>query len=350
MRGARWVTSAQGCPARFYRQLADDLVLCELCPQGCQIAPGRVGICGVRENRQGRLWSRNYGTYAAEAVDPVEKKPLYHFFPGCSIYSFGAGGCNLACRFCQNWELSQNALPARALSPAEMVARVLAWQKHDPDCIGIAYTYSEPLVWFEHVYETAALAKERGLQNVLVSNGYINLQPWRELLPLLSAVNIDVKSFREDYYRRLCGGRLAPVLRAVEEAYQAGCHVEVTTLVVAGENDSPREAEQLASWLAGLDAGIPLHVSRYFPKHKAISPPTALDVLRIWQVAAAKHLHYVYLGNVAVAGAADTICPQCGAVVIRRGLTGVCSEGWQDGHCRSCGRRIQIVQEACLDE
>lgn len=291
-------------------------VHCLLCPQGCRIKDGGHGICRVRVNRGGTLFAASFARCTAYALDPMEKKPLYHFHPGATILSLGSLGCNLGCGFCQNWTISQADSPTVGVEPVQAVRAAQA--ERGRGCVGIAYTYSEPLVWYEYVLETARLARDVGLTNVLVTNGYINEAPLAELLPLVDAMNVDVKAFTDDFYRRHCLGRLEPVLRTVASAKASGCHVEVTNLLIPGENDSPREVDALVEWLAGVGRDIPLHFSRYFPHHRFSAPPTPPETLRRAQGQARAKLDYVYLGNVWGDGGSDTFCPACGNALITR--------------------------------
>lgn len=226
-------------------------------------------------------------------MDPIEKKPLYQFNPGRQILSAGSWGCNLRCAFCQNWEIAHGEPGVRRIEPDGLAALAAAQGANN---IGVAYTYSEPMVWYEYMKDTAAAVKNRGLKNVLVTNGYIEPGPLSELLPLVDAMNIDLKGFRDDYYGNICGGSLAPVLRTVESATKA-CHVEVTTLIVTGLNDKPAEIDELSQWLASVNPEIPLHLSRYFPRYKMELPPTPADTLVKLRDAARKHLRFVYIGN-----------------------------------------------------
>lgn len=291
-------------------------VHCLLCPQGCRIKDGAPGICRVRVNHGGTLYASSYARCTSVALDPIEKKPLYHFYPGATVFSLGSLGCNLGCGFCQNWTISQADAATVALEPAEAVRAALA--EAPRHCVGIAYTYSEPLVWYEYVLDTARAAHDAGLVNVLVTNGYINEGPLLELLPHIDALNVDVKAFTADFYRKNCLGRLAPVLRTVELAVKQGCLVEVTNLLIPGENDSPAEVAALVGWLSGLGRGIPLHFSRYFPNHRFTIPATPHATLLRAREQAREKLDYVYLGNVWADGAADTRCPSCGNTLITR--------------------------------
>ncbi|MFZ5625937.1 MAG: AmmeMemoRadiSam system radical SAM enzyme [Bacillota bacterium] len=277
-----------------YWQREGEKIRCQLCPHYCLVADGQKGRCGVRENRGNKLYALNYGQIGALALDPVEKKPLFRFKPGSMILSVGTTGCNLDCAFCQNWELVSGRGGREEISPEELVA--LAENYRPVGNIGLAYTYSEPLMWFEFILATAKLAREKGLANVLVSNGFINSEPWRELLPWLDAVNIDIKGEKE-FYRKLCKARPEPVWRAVEMAVKAGIHVEITCLLVTDENDSPEQIEALARRLADLSSKIPLHLSRYFPRRSLTAPPTPLERMYEAQAIASRYLKYVYLGN-----------------------------------------------------
>ncbi len=282
-------------PAKYGQVLADGRVECRLCPHHCKINEGQRGICRVRTNQAGQLYSLNYGQLAACALDPIEKKPLFHFYPGWNILSLGTVGCNLGCSFCQNWTIAHGDPDALEISPEKAVE--LALIRGGTKNLGLAYTYSEPLMWYEFVLDTAPLVRENGLKNVLVTNGYIEDEPLRELLPYIDAMNIDVKAFKEDYYGKLCRGKLAPVMKTVELAVQH-CHVEVTTLLVTDLNDSKEEVSNLAQWLASINKEIPLHLSRYFPNYQLDKPPTPKErLLQAYEVAK-EYLDYVYLGNV----------------------------------------------------
>ncbi len=294
--------------AKFYEKRPDKKVKCLLCPHKCVISPGKTGICCIRKNIDGTLVALTYSRICSCNLDPIEKKPLYHFHPKTMILSLGSIGCNLACPFCQNWQIAQprEVFPGEdmekvvsrvtdSLSPKQAVDLALAYLKNDN--IGLAYTYNEPFVWFEYVYETAKLARENGLKNVLVTNGYVNEEPLKKLLPYIDAMNIDVKGFSDEIYRKL-GGKLAPVLRTVEIASKK-CHVELTNLLVPGLNDSREEIEKLVEWVASkVGKETPLHFSRYFPYLEYSEPPTSLKTLRMAEEIALKKLKHVHLGNV----------------------------------------------------
>jgi pyruvate formate lyase activating enzyme len=291
----------------------------------------------------GMVYAAAYGRLAALQNDPVEKKPLFHYYPGSSLLSVGTAGCNLSCSFCQNWQLV-NATPAPTGCPVVLPEEIPTLIQQ-AGAIGIAYTYNEPLTQYEWVYDTATVCRQQGLKNVLVSNGYINAEPLAELLPLIDAANIDVKAFTEEFYVRQCGGRLAPVLAAVEQLAAAAVHLEITTLLIPGENDSVDEIRQLSRWLAGINPAIPLHFSRYFPCHTMTAPATPLSLLvRAYEIAR-EVLSYVYIGNISESTYARTCCPRCGAVLIERdAYRGIVRGLRPDSACSGCGERIPIVQ------
>lgn len=283
--------------AMYYRSLENGVVICELCPRDCVIKPGQKGFCRVRENRDGVLEALNYGKYTVAAIDPVEKKPLYHFYPGSSILSVGTFGCNFHCGFCQNWQIAHQATEGESVSAETLVTWALAAAKKGS--IGVAYTYSEPLMWYEFILEAAKQVQKVGQKNVLVTNGFINPEPFKRLLPYIDALNIDVKGFTEEFYRKIVKGKLEPVLATAEAAYQAGKHVEITTLLIPGLNDSKEEVEKLVCWISEkLGPEVPLHFSRYFPNYQLDLPSTPIKTLQSAQEIALKKLNYVYLGNV----------------------------------------------------
>lgn len=322
--------------ALYYRKEANG-VQCLLCPRACRIGEGQSGFCRVRQNRQRILYAKNYGACSAYAIDRVEKKPLFHFFPGSRILSLGTWGCNFSCRFCQNWQIAQELPKLVPLTPHNVAE--MAYEQKLQGNIGVAYTYSEPVVWYEYVLDTAKQVKEYGLKNVMVTNGFINHKPLSRLLPYLDALNIDVKAFNDNFYQTVCGGRLEQVKRTVELA-AAICHVEITTLLIPGLNDNEAEIEALACWLRGIDPATPLHLSRYFPNYRLHLPPTpAATMEQAWQTAR-QYLDYVYLGNMDGKGTA-TYCPACGGKVIDR----VCQRNFLtvDKKCPQCGGEIPIV-------
>ncbi len=272
-------------------------VECEICPHHCKIEEGHIGLCKGRKNEKGRIVSDNYGKITGIALDPIEKKPLYHFYPGSKILSVGSYGCNLNCPFCQNCDISMvggKEIETAYLSCEELIEKAVILK--DRGNIGIAYTYNEPLIGYEYVRDCAVLAKEKGLENVVVTNGYICEEPLMELLPFIDAFNIDLKGFTEEYYHKLRGD-LKTVKQSIETAAKE-CHVEVTTLIVPDENDSAEEIEALSSWLASVSPEIPLHISRFFPRWK-MQDKEATNVNIVYRLAevARGNLKYVYEGN-----------------------------------------------------
>ena len=285
------------CPmkeALFYKKISETEVQCFLCPHLCRIKEDKVGFCGVRIHKAGRLYGLNYGRVATVALDPIEKKPLYHFHPGEFILSAGTIGCNLSCLFCQNWSISKEVqTPTQPMTSGALIDRA-----KELGSFGIAYTYNEPFIWYEFVRQTAEVAKEAGLKNVLVTNGYVSLEPLRELLPFIDAANIDLKSIRDEFYRKVCSGTVAPVLETIKTMC-AVCHVELTNLLIPTENDSDEELTALVDWVYNnVGRDVPLHFSRYFPCYKMTLPPTPVSTLKRAQRIAAKKLKHVYLGNV----------------------------------------------------
>ena len=324
--------------AKYYEKLDGGKVECHLCPHECDIGDGRRGYCGVRRNEGGTLVATTYGLEASAALDPIEKKPLYHFHPGTAIYSIGQAGCTFHCEFCQNWQLLNPDVPQGSLPPEAAVQKA-----KKAECVGIAYTYNEPYVGFEYVLDTARLAREAGLKNVLVTNGYYMPEPFAELAPLVDAMNIDLKSIREEFYKQYSRGELRPVQRTIEDAVQRGIMVELTNLLIPDANDSEEELRDLVDYVAGLDKKIPLHFSRYHPAYKLDLPPTPASSLeRAYRIASEK-LDYVYLGNVSGMQGSDTNCPQCGAVAVRRTGYSTRVVGLEGSSCKACGAALNFV-------
>lgn len=280
--------------AMFYESIKDK-VHCFLCPHNCVIDNGHFGKCNVRTNEDGKLFTVNYGEITSAALDPIEKKPLNYFKPSTKILSFGSFGCNFKCSFCQNYRISQLKPESKFVTKEELVETIL----NTPDNVGVAFTYNEPSIWYEYVYDCSKLLKQTNPNKavVLVTNGYISQEPLIKLLPFVDAMNIDLKSFNSDYYKRLCEGKLTPVLKTIETASKE-CHVEITTLLVSGENDRLEEVEQIAKYLNSIDSNIPLHLSRYFPNYKLENPPTDVEFLKKAGELASKYLNRVILGNI----------------------------------------------------
>jgi len=325
--------------AMYYQKMQDGSVKCYLCPHHCHIAPGKLGTCKVRKNIEGKLYSLNYGQVSSIALDPIEKKPLYHFYPGKLILSIGSFGCNFRCLFCQNWQIAQlTEVPTQEVTPEQLVD-IAAGQNHN---IGIAYTYNEPTIWYEYVLECCKLAKKRRLKNVLVTNGFIESEPLEELLPYVDAMNIDVKSYTQDFYRDLTFGNLAAVKATVERA-QKSCHVEITTLLIPGRNDKDEEILALAEWISSLRRDIPLHFSRYFPNYKLDLPPTPVERVKKARKLAQNYLDYVYTGNIIDEEGNNTYCPKCGEMLIRR-IAYSTQKCYSKAQCENCKSPVAIVE------
>jgi pyruvate formate lyase activating enzyme len=321
----------------YWEKAEDGAIRCRLCPHNCSIKPEGHGRCRVRFNRNGALDLPFYGRVSSLAVDPIEKKPLYHFFPATSILSVGFVGCSFRCPFCQNFGISQSTDQAsrQMLSPEQLIDMT-----EERGSFGIAYTYSEPIVHLEYVLDCSRRARRKGLRNVLVSNGHVNPGPSEELIDVLDAANIDLKSFDPEFYRSEIGGDLEAVKRFIRQAADK-IHLEVTTLVIPGKNDSPAEIEAIAQFLADLNPQIPYHLSCYYPAYRYTLPPTEPETVKRLAAVAGKHLSYVYLGNVGLAST-DTLCPECGQVLIRRTGYRVGISGLKQDRCSKCGFRISI--------
>lgn len=277
----------------LYWEQEKDKIRCQLCPHLCLIADGKTGKCRERKNVDGELYTLNYGVITSIGLDPIEKKPLYHFMPGTTILSYGSKGCNLSCSFCQNHRISMEPYPPSIImSPEEAIRKV-----RDENLSSIAFTYNEPTVWYEFMLDTARLAREHQIRTVCVSNGFINQEPLIALLEYMDAFNIDLKSFSNRFYGKICGGQLEPVLSTIKMIH-GRAHLEITTLVIENENDDLDELEVLFKWIASIDTGIVLHLSRYFPSFKMTNPATKIETLMKAKKIAEKYLKYVYVGNV----------------------------------------------------
>lgn len=325
--------------ASFYRKEKSESVTCLLCPHNCVIKPGKTGICGVRSNSNGTLFSDIYGKVSAVAMDPIEKKPLYHFYPGREILSIGTVGCNLKCSYCQNWHISQDTTARTTFHDPEKIIAAAG----ERNSIGIAYTYSEPIVWFEYVRDVAQLARERSLKNVMVTNGCINPEPLKELLTFTDAMNIDLKAFKEETYKKYQKGSVEAVKNTIRQVHEAGCHLEITTLVVTGMNDDIAELREIVDFIADISPAIPWHVSRYYPGYKYEEPATDIDFITGVCKEASEKLEYVYSGNIpSGAGGSNTLCPSCGAVAIERNGYKTVITGLDGNRCRECGTSLNI--------
>lgn len=328
--------------AMFYERESGGRVRCGLCRFHCLIADGARGICGVRENRGGTLFSLVYGRVCAENVDPIEKKPLFHVMPGSRSYSIATVGCNFHCRHCQNYSISQvqggDRIAGHDQTPEGVVRHAL-----DNGCRSISYTYTEPTVFFEFAYDTARLAQEAGLLNIFVTNGYISSQALATIAPFLDAANIDLKGFSDSFYRDIVHARLSEVLDSIIQYRNQGIWIELTTLIIPGLNDADNELEGIARFIfTNLGADTPWHVSRFYPTFKLTDrPPTPPETLRrAMEIGRAAGLNYVYEGNVPGSGGEDTVCPSCSARLVERSGFTVQLNGIENGACPHCGAAI----------
>jgi pyruvate formate lyase activating enzyme len=322
--------------AKYYT-IQENHAHCQICPHNCKILPGKSGVCRARKYEDGKLWAINYGETTSVAMDPIEKKPLYHFYPGAQILSIACNSCNMRCPFCQNWEISQNEVETQYLAPA-----ILTKMCMDHDSIGVAYTYTEPLMWFEYILDAGEMIHKAGGKNVLVSNGLINEKPFSDILPLIDAMNIDLKTLDPDVYRKVLHGDLDTVKRTIETAHK-NCHVEITNLIVTGLNDKKEDIDRLIDYVASIDADLPLHFSRYYPNYKYTKPPTTEKTLEYAYEKARKKLHYVYIGNMPSTEGSHTICPQCGNMLIERMYFRAIIKGLDGNKCSKCGKEIPVV-------
>lgn len=326
----------------YYTELPDSKVQCELCPHNCIIADGKTGNCKVRKNHKGKLYLENYGMVCSLAFDPIEKKPLYHYFPGKTIFSIGNIGCNFHCNFCQNWQISQSSLADYGFLKSYSTIEIINQATSRDDNIGIAYTYNEPTVWYEFVKDVAEAAHDKGLKNVMVTNGYINPQPLEDIIPLIDAFNVDLKAFNEDFYRKQAGGKLEPVKDNLKFIKSYGAHLEITNLVISGLNDDVDEFADMIDWIAKhLGEDTVLHISRYFPNYKSKTEATRVSKLDEFYNIATKKLNYVFLGNVATKHQGNTYCPNCNEIAINRyGYHTHLLNIDKEGKCLKCGHQI----------
>ncbi|HPD37334.1 MAG TPA: AmmeMemoRadiSam system radical SAM enzyme [Mesotoga infera] len=328
-------------PAVYFDEYDEGSTLqCLLCPRHCVIKQGEVGFCKTRRNVDGMLYSLNYGQLTSIAIDPIEKKPLFHFFPGETILSVGSWGCNLSCEFCQNWEISKDRPKViKHVMPQQLIQ--IATERKSK---GIAFTYNEPVVSFEFILDTSRAASKEGIYSVLVTNGVIEREPMELLSQSMRAMNIDIKGWNDDFYRKEIGTEKANVLRSIEIAIKSGVHIELTTLIIPGKNDNLEEMEEEALWIKSLSPDIPLHINRYFPNYHYTVPATQVESLIELASKAKKHLNYVYVGNVVLEGYSDTFCPDCGNLLIeRRGYNVIVSGVDEKGRCTSCQKEISLV-------
>lgn len=329
----------------FYRKLDNSRVACFLCAQSCRIDPGKRGLCGVRENRDGTLLTLVYGRLIAQNVDPIEKKPLFHFYPATRSYSIATVGCNFHCLFCQNADISQapreyNAIYGQTTAPEDVVA-----QAQKTGCSTISYTYTEPTIFMEYALDVARKAHEVDILNVFVSNGYMTKEALEAVSPYLDAANVDLKGYSDEFYSQQCGAHLKPVIKTLEGMKKRGVWLEVTTLLIPGLNDNPMELRQLAGFLAGLDPGIPWHISRFHPTYRLTDrPSTPVKTLHMArEIGQEAGLHYVYTGNVPGDDGENTYCHQCKGMLIQRYGFSIQRRSLKEGKCLQCGTPLQGV-------
>ncbi|MFO7755694.1 MAG: AmmeMemoRadiSam system radical SAM enzyme [Bacteroidales bacterium] len=328
--------------ALYFKTRENNRVQCTLCPHNCLIEPGQAGKCRVRHNKDGILQTDVYNNVSALSVDPVEKKPLYHFYPGYDILSVGSFGCNMSCVFCQNHDISQPSAAVMRRRRNEIgTAEIIKEAKKVKSNAGLAFTYNEPVVWFEFMKDLAVMAQEEGLSTVMVSNGFVNKKPLDELTAVIDAFNIDLKAFNDHFYRKLTGSAIKPVLNTLQAIRAAGRHLEITYLVIPGNNDDREEFSNAISWIdKNLGSDTVLHLSRYFPSYNFDAPATTASTIKdMYDIASAK-LDYVYPGNIMLPGSTDTLCPACGTVISTRKGYGIKHLNTLDGSCSECGHRV----------
>ena len=331
--------------AMLYTPLEEERVQCYLCNHRCIISPSKRGICGVRENRSGRLYTLVFGRAISLNVDPIEKKPLFHLFPGSTSFSIATVGCNFRCLQCQNHEISQMSanegrIEGRTIAPSQIVSLAKEHQ-----CRSISYTYTEPTIYFEYAYETAVIASQEGIKNIFVTNGYMTEEALRKIHPYLDAANVDLKSFQETFYKEVCGARLKPVLETLKLMRQMGIWVEITTLVIPTLNDSEKEFEEIAQFVVSLGPEVPWHISAFYPTYKMTDLPrtSASSLHRAREIGMKAGLRYVYCGNIPGEEGEDTLCPHCGKTVVERTGFRVMKNKIVKGECGYCHSKIDGV-------
>ena len=323
--------------ALYYKKLKDKLQ-CNLCPHNCTIAENKRGFCGVRENQNNKLYSLVYGKACSANIDPIEKKPLFHFIPGHASFSISTVGCNFRCLHCQNFEISQ---PKNIMGQDIPPEKIVSLAKEN-NCKSIAYTYTEPTVFYEYMLETAKIAKRNKIKNVIVSNGFINEEPLKELCKYIHGANIDLKSFENDFYKKICSAKLEPVLNSLKILKAKGVWLEITNLLIPTLNDNFKKIKEMCLWIKdNLDVDTPLHFSRFYPMYKLNNlPPTSKETLtKAREIATNAGLNYVYIGNLATEDGENTYCPKCRELLIERKGYRITKNNIKDDKC-NCGERI----------
>ncbi|MDO8735005.1 MAG: AmmeMemoRadiSam system radical SAM enzyme [Elusimicrobiota bacterium] len=331
--------------ALFYEELPNKFVKCNLCPWRCTIAPKQRGLCRTRENQDGKLITLNYGRVSTVNIDPIEKKPFFHFMPSEQALSIATAGCNVGCKFCQNWQLSK-ITPEESDSFYISPEDVIRLAKRTKSKI-IAYTYNEPIVFYEFMLDISKLAKKEGIKTVVVSCGFVNTEPLKELLKYVDAYKVDLKGFNEKYYKEVVGARLQPVLEAIKTVKQSGVHLEIVYLVVPTLNDNPDEVRNMCKWLVkNIGTNVPLHFTRFHPDYKMTNYPSTpvSTVENLRKIAMKEGLKYVYVGNVPPGNEGEnTYCPKCKKLLIKRLGFGVVENNVTYGKCKFCGQKIYGV-------
>lgn len=322
----------------YFEKKDENTIRCRLCPHNCVIKEGNTGSCKVREVRDGVLYVNNYGEISALAMDEIEKKPIFHYKPGGNILSLGSYGCNFTCGFCQNYNIAQFKPQTEYISVVDMIKKAVDYKKEGN--IGLAFTYNEPLMFYEYVLDVAKRCKEEDLDVVVVTNGFINNEPLKELLLYVDAMNIDLKSFSDEFYKSECSGRLEDVLTTIEIANEH-CHVEVTTLLINGHNDTEEEVRNIAEFIAKTNKNIPLHLSRYYPNYKFKDEPTDIEKMKHLRDVAKEYLNYVYIGNVLETDN-NTYCLNCSELLVERNAFNAENKNFKN-ICTACGERTNII-------
>jgi len=333
------------CEALLYEKLTDSRVQCGLCAHRCQINPGRRGLCGVRENKDGILYSLVFGTLIAEHVDPIEKKPFFHVYPASRSYSIATVGCNFSCEFCQNHEISQMPRSTLMITGEDTAPAAIVERARNSACKTIAYTYTEPTVYLETALETAKIACQEGLNNVFVTNGFMTAEAIEMVAPYLTAANVDLKSFRDEFYKKQCGARLRPVLDSLQKMKERGIWLEITTLLIPGLNDSVEELKDIAAFIASLGSETPWHISRFHPQFKMLNKPsTPISFLhRARNIGKEAELKYVYSGNVPGDEGENTYCSNCEKLLIKRYGYRIIDNNLSGSSCLHCGKDLEGI-------
>lgn len=322
----------------FFEKINENTIKCRICPHNCIIKEGYSGMCRVREVNGGVLYANNYGEISAFALDPIEKKPLFHYKPGTNILSLGSYGCNFTCGFCQNYDIAQFKPNTEYISVEDIIRRSKEYREQNN--IGLAFTYNEPMMFYEYVLDVAKRCKEENLDVVIVSNGFINKEPLEALLPFVDAMNIDLKSFSDVFYKNECSAKIEDVKSTIEIASKH-CHVEITTLLISEHNDTEEEVRSIAKFISNINQNIPLHLSRYYPTYKFKEEATDINKIKYLADIAREYLNYVYIGNILEVDN-NTYCPKCNELLIERNIYSSLDRN-QSNHCKACNKKLYII-------